>query len=138
MIDNSALFRLWADVDSVAHDLLSPITSKAQNERALAAIDELMQEVGEDQKHPLLSLLNLLADRVEAFESMAYPMPPAPPHRVLAFLIEQRGMTQKEAGAAIGIDQSNLSKLLKGERHLTVPQIKTLSRKFHVNPSVFL
>ena len=138
MTDSSTLFRLWADVDSVAHDLLSPITSEAQNERALAAIDELMQEVGENQKHPLLSLLNLLADRVEAFESMAYPMPPAPPHRVLAFLIEQRGMTQKEAGAAIGIDQSNLSKLLKDERRLTVPQIKTLSRKFHVNPSVFL
>ena len=138
MKGSRTLFRLWADVDSVAHDLLSPITSEAQNEQALAAIDELMLEVGEDREHPLLSLLNLLADRVEAFESVAYPVPPAPPHRVLAFLMEQRGLTQKELEAATGIDQSNLSKLLRGSRNFTAGQVKRLSDYFHVNPSVFL
>jgi len=138
MTDTHTLFRLWADVDCVAHDLLSPITSEAQNEQALTTIDELMLEVGDDQNHPLLSLLNLLADRVEAFERAAYPLPPAPPQRVLAFLMEQRDLTQQALAAATGIDQSNLSKLLRGRRDFTANQVKKLSEYFHVNPSVFL
>jgi HTH-type transcriptional regulator / antitoxin HigA len=138
MTDSRTLFRLWSDVDREAHDLLSPITSEAQHGQALATIDELMQEVGDDQAHPLLSLLDLLADRVEAFESVAYPVPPAPPHRVLAFLMEQHSLTQKDLGAATGIDQSNLSKLLRGDRAFTAGQITVLSGHFRINPGVFL
>jgi HTH-type transcriptional regulator / antitoxin HigA len=65
-----------------------PSPVRLRTAQALATINALLQQVGDDQTHPLLSLLALLADRVEAFGRVASPVPPAPPHRVLVFLME--------------------------------------------------
>ncbi|WP_420595149.1 helix-turn-helix domain-containing protein [Deinococcus sp.] len=138
MTSSRVLFHLWADLDSVAHDLLAPIADEPQLTNVLRAIDELMLEIGEDQVSPLLSLLNLLVDRVEAFESQRYATSAASPERVLAFLLEQHDLTQQQLEAATGIHQSNISKLLKGTRRFSVGQASKLGAYFGVNPAVFL
>lgn len=136
--DTATLFKSWSAVDQAAHGLLSPISSEAQYQDALAVIDALMVQIGNQPDHPLLSLLDLLSERVETFERHTYPSEPVPPHRILAFLMDQHGLSQKQLESATGIDQSNLSKMLKGTRALTVPQIKTLSNYFHISPEVFI
>ena len=134
----ATLFKSWSAVDHAAHGLLSPIATEEHHAQALQVIDELMIEIGNAPGHPLLSLLRLLSEHVEAFESAAYPAESVPPHRVLSFLMEERGLSQKQLEAETGIDQSNLSKILKGARALNVAQIKVLSGYFHVSPEVFL
>lgn len=132
------LFKSWTAVEDAAHGLLAPIVSEEQNEQVLEVIDALMIEIANERAHPLLNLLNLLAERVEAFESVTYPMEPSPPHRMLAFMMDQHDLTQKDLEAAVGIDQGNLSRMLKGTRAFTVAQVKRLSEYFHVSPEVFI
>ena len=134
----TTFFNLWADLTRTAPGLLAPITTEQQNEEALEAIDALMVEVGQDAEHPLVSLLSFLGERVAAFESTAYPVQAAPPNQVLEFLMAQHHVTQKQLEAEVGIDQGNLSKLIKGTREFSVKHIKALSRYFHVSADAFL
>lgn len=134
----ATLFKSWNAVDHAAPGLLSPITTEKHHAQALQVIDELMIEIGNTPGHPLLSLLRLLSEHVEAYENVTYPAESVAPHQVLSFLMVEHGLSQKQLEAKTGIDQSNLSKILKGTRALNVAQIKTLSGYFHVSPEVFL
>ena len=128
----------WRTLDALAHDYLSPITTEEQNERALELLGEIWDEVGEDSHHPLASLFDLLVSRITAFEAQAYPLSESTPERILAYLMNQKGWTQTQTAQATGIHQSNLSKILKGERALTLEQVRTLAKVFKVSAAVFL
>ncbi|AFZ67769.1 helix-turn-helix domain-containing protein [Deinococcus peraridilitoris] len=133
-----ATLSAWEQLDRLAHDVLTPIEGEGQYEVALTFVGVVWEQVEEDARHALTSLLQLLVERIGQYEELSVPIPDAPAHHVLAFLMEQRGVTQKEIEAATGIDQSNLSKLLRGKRELNTEQIVRLSAYFHVNPVVFL
>ena len=129
----------WRQFEAVAHDYLTPITTEDQNERTLELLEQLWKAVPDGETtHPLFPLLELLTGRIVAFEESAYPIPSSTPERMLAYFMEGRGLTQTQVAGATGIHQSNLSKILKGERSLTVDQIRALSSFFKVNPAVFL
>jgi len=128
----------WRVLDTLAHDFISPITTEDQNERALELLGEIWDEVGDDPHHPLASLFDLLVSRIAAFEAQAYALPESTPERRLGFLMQQHQMTQARLSELSGIDQGNLSRILKGERSLTVEQIRTLSSVFKVSPAVWI
>jgi len=128
----------WRALDAIAHDYIVPITSEEQNERALELLGEIWDDVGEDPHHPLVSLFDLLVSRIVAFEDKAYPIPASSPERILSFLMRQHEYTQTRLSELTGIHQSNLSKILKGERSLTVDQIRTLSSFFKVSAAIFI
>ena len=62
----------------------------------------------------------------------------APPERVLAFLMEQRDMTQTKLAGVLGINQANVSRLLNGKSQFTVETVQVLADYFHVSPEVFM
>ena len=129
----------WRQFDAVAHDYLTPITSEDQNERALELLEYLWKEVPDGETtHPLFPLLDLLTARISAFEAVAYPIPASTPERILAYLMDQKGWTQTQTAQATGIYQSNLSKILRGERSLTLEQVRTLAKVFKISAAVFL
>jgi HTH-type transcriptional regulator / antitoxin HigA len=128
----------WEQVDRVAHDYLVPIESEAQYQAALELLAVLWDKVGEDSHSPFGTLLGILSERINTYEVQKHPIPDALPHQVLAFLMDQQNLTQKDLEKATAIHQSNLSKILQGERKLTTDQIKTLAAHFGVNPNVFL
>lgn len=138
MTHTDTVVEAWTQVDRVAHDLLRPISTEAHHARALEVIEALMARIGDRDEHPLTTLLELLAERVQAYEEAHHALPPAPPHRLLAFLIEQNNLKQSAVAEATGINQSNLSKLLRGEREFNTGHIKALSEFFHVSPAVFI
>jgi HTH-type transcriptional regulator/antitoxin HigA len=127
----------WKALDEVAHPYLVPIETESQYLAAMELMDLLWDQVSSEADSPLDSLLTLLSERIAAYESSHFPIPQSPPHLVLAFLIEQRGLTQKQLEAATGIHQGNLSQILRGNRRLTASQISSLARYFGVNPGVF-
>jgi HTH-type transcriptional regulator / antitoxin HigA len=137
-MNTQPILEQWRVLDTLAHDYLGPIHSPEQNERALELLGEIWDQVGEDPTHPLASLFDLLVARVTAFEATAYPIPESSPERIMGFLMRQHDYTQTHLSELTGIDQGNISKILKSERNLTLEQIRVLSRVFNVNVAVFL
>ncbi|KKL12259.1 hypothetical protein LCGC14_2537600, partial [marine sediment metagenome] len=84
----------------------------------------MLRDIGELMTHPKLSaaeneLLNLLIHLVTQHEEPIDPMPDVPPDRMLAHLIEAKGVSQSEVAKAIGIPRSTISDVLTGRRQIS-------------------
>jgi len=112
------------------------IDSEADYRRARHALDELTDEVGSNERHPRAGLMDTLATLVHAWEEEHHSVPSASPRKVLAFLMEEHGLRQrdlKEVGT-----QGIVSEVLTGKRELNVRQIRKLAHRFGVSPAVFV
>ncbi len=56
--------------------------------RASAVMDQLLDEVGEDEKYPLAEVWDYLSNQVETYEADHVKIPTAPQRDVLRFLME--------------------------------------------------
>ena len=122
----------WKQLSPEAAQLLLPIRTKRQYEAAVKVLEENFDD------ETLEPFLQVLAERIETYEHEHFPMPSATPAEILAFLIEQRNVTQKEVEEGTGIHQSVLSRFIRGEREPSVEHIKQLAKFFEVDPAVFL
>jgi len=103
----------------------------------LAAIEELMEK-GENRLTPEEdALLELLVDLVHDFEEKQYPLPSSPPHKMVAFLMEQQGLTAKDLWPVLG-SKSRVSEILSGKRAISKDQAKALAAFFRVGVAVFI
>ena len=118
--------------------LLAPIETEAQLEAVEEVIDSLSAAIGDDVSHPLSGLYRNLILLATTYEAAAYPFPATPPHRMLAFLLEQRGMRQAHLAQQLGTTQASVSRLVNGQTAFTAPVIKHLAEIFQVPGSVFL
>lgn len=84
----------------------------------------------EDEAIELLTLL------IEHYEAEHYPIPKADPVTVLRFLMNSRGLSQKDLAGELGVE-STVSLVLARKRKLNVNHIAKLSKRFHVSPAVF-
>ena len=50
----------------------------------------------------------------------------------------REGLTQAQLGQAIGVEQSNISKMERGERHIGVKIAKRLEKLFNIDYRLFL
>ena len=109
----------------------APIANKAQYERAFAFVEQVFDQVAAHPAHPLGGLVDLLAERIRAYEDRVHPWPDSStPITVLASLMEEHGLTQSdlpEVGA-----QSVVSAVLAGKRSLNLRQVKALANRFGV------
>jgi HTH-type transcriptional regulator/antitoxin HigA len=102
---------------------------------ASAVIDRLLQhEIDEGEQE----YLNVLTDRVEAYEDAHLPIRDASEADVLRELMNVHGLTQPKLAKAVGIAQSTISAVLNGTRALTKNQIIKLSKFFGVGPGAFM
>lgn len=128
----------YAALDAEALNLLAPIQDEAAYEAALAALDGLMERMGQDETHPLRPLLELLAEHVEAYEDVHYALPDAPAHDRLSYLMDIHQLSQTELAAATGIAQSNISAVQRGKRDISKGMAQKLATYFGVPAAVFL
>ena len=104
--------------------------------QAVSLLDELVDTIGEDEKHPLGSLLEVLAVIIENYENRQYVEPEGSPIESLKQLMEEHDVKQsdlKEIGS-----QGVVSEILNGKRMLNTRQIKLLAERFNVSPAVFI
>jgi HTH-type transcriptional regulator / antitoxin HigA len=121
----------------LAKALPTVIKSEDENNRMLAIIENLMAK-GEHNLTPEEdALLELLIDLVHDYEEKHDPFPPSPPHRMVAFLLEQRGLKPSDLWPVLG-SKGRVSEILSGKRAISKAQAKTLAAFFHVNVSLFL
>ena len=115
---------------------LGVIRSKAEYDRAVAVLDTIIDEIGEDEAHPLADLAEALSVFIEAYDKAHYPTPEHSPREMLRFLMEQNDLNQSDL-PELG-SQGVVSEILSGKRSLNVKQISRLAKRFNVSPGVFV
>ncbi|PJZ75320.1 helix-turn-helix domain-containing protein [Leptospira neocaledonica] len=123
---------IWPEVK----DLLSVPHSDKQYKKLLKALDELIDEVGNNEKHPLAPLMETVGNLIEEYEKDNFESIDSDPVEVLKYLMEENGLTQKDM-SELG-SQGVVSEILNGKRELNIRQIKALGKKFKVSPAVFI
>lgn len=126
------IIRIWPDIK----DFFSVAHSEEEYERQVSFLDSLIDEVGEDEKHHLASLVETVGSLVEAYEAANLPEPEGSPAEVLNYLMEEQGLKQGDL-PEIG-SQGVVSEILNGKRRLNTRQVKELGDRFGVSPVVFI
>jgi HTH-type transcriptional regulator/antitoxin HigA len=98
----------------------------------LEALDRRPHPPAEEQ-----ALAKLLAKLIEDYDSRHYPIPKAPPHKMVVYLMEQRGMKQADLVEVIG-SRSQVSDLVNGKRSISKAQAKRLAEFFHLPADLFI
>ncbi|MCU7648747.1 helix-turn-helix domain-containing protein [Pseudomonas piscis] len=118
---------------------VAPLLRKPRTEAdydALAlALDELLDIMGENEDHPLASLVDIIGDWIEAYDEEHRPIPTVSGVEVLRSLMREHGLTQSDL-PGVGA-QSVVSEVLSGKRQLNLRQVRWLSERFKVAMEVF-
>jgi HTH-type transcriptional regulator / antitoxin HigA len=109
------------------------------NDRELAAYTEALFQLTALQKpsRSEVEAIELLTVLVDRYEQEHYSVPAADPISVVRFLIEQQGLTQRDLIPQFG-SESAVSMFLRGQRKLTVKQVRNLSARFKLPADVFI
>ena len=112
------------------------IRSEAENERCIAALDELDRK-GNRMTAAERRMADLLTLLIEDFEERHYSLKASRPLEVLDELMKANNLKQKDLLDIFGTP-SIVSEILHGKRQFTTEHIRRLSRRFHVSPEVFI
>jgi HTH-type transcriptional regulator/antitoxin HigA len=121
----------------LAETLPRPIETEAEYERALEIINRLMSKPESKLTSEEDVLLELLSQLVERYEDRHYPIPDAPPHAVIQFLMEDRGLQHKDLMPVLG-SRGVTSEVINGKRKPSKSQVKALAEFFKLPPELFL
>lgn len=112
------------------------IRSEADYAHTCATVQTLLDEIGDNDSHPLADVLDLLAGQMQAYENEHFPIPDAEPREVLRFLMDQHGLKQEDLADCA--PQSRISDILNGKRSVSKDIAKKLARRFSVSADLFL
>ena len=124
--------KVWLDIQ----DTFSVPHNEKDYKKLLNLLDSLIDEVGNNESHPLASLMETLGSLIEAYETHNTPEIEGNPIDTLKALMEEHGIKQSDL-PEIG-SQGVVSEILSGKRQLNIRQIKTLSKRFSISPAVFV
>ena len=124
--------KIWPGIQNI---FSVPHNQKEYN-RLVDILDGLIDEVGENESHPLVSLMETLGSLIEAYEVQNIPEIEGSPSDALKTLMEEHNLKQSDL-SEIG-SQGVISEILSGKRQFNVRQIKLLSNRFKVSPAVFM
>jgi len=116
---------------------IAAIQTPGQYGQTVAFMNQLVDLVGENERHPLAGLLDLVGELVAAYEAREHPVPDAPPREVLRLLMEQNGLTQADLRRELG-GQPVVSAILSGKRKINSRQAKALAVRFRVSAAAFI
>lgn len=114
--------------------------SKQQYEYALDRIEELLPLVSDEtpayDKHAVE--LTIVADVVEAYENIHYPIAKPTIGELISLAIEERGMTQKQLAGELGVSPSRVSDYISGRAEPTLRIARALCLVLGIAPSAML
>jgi HTH-type transcriptional regulator/antitoxin HigA len=124
--------KIWPGIQSI----FSVPHNQNEYNRLVHILDGLIDEVGENESHPLASLMETLGSLIESYEVQNIPEIEGSPRDALNTLMEEHDLKQSDF-PEIG-SQGVISEILSGKRQFNVRQIKLLSNRFNVSPAVFM
>lgn len=81
-----------------------------------------------------------LSSQIRAWEKERYPFPIAP-NPLLAELqikMTEQNLKQKDAAQMLGIDESCMSEIMRGKRHISMPLAKKMWKKFSISAEMIM
>jgi HTH-type transcriptional regulator/antitoxin HigA len=133
-IDMKHLLPAWEQFRSATD--IAPIRDEAHYVRMCTLLEALLDEVGGDEDHPLMGLVDIVGDLVADYEAQHHSLAEASGTEALKFLMTQHGLKQGDL-PEIG-SQGVVSEILTGKRDLNVRQIRALSARFGVSTATFV
>ena len=115
---------------------LLTIRNEREYDRAVQLLNELLDEIGTNERHPLYSFMDTLGTLIEVYEEEHHPVPASTGAELLRYLVEEHDLSQSEL-PEIG-SQGVVSEVLNGKRDLNIRQVRALAKRFHVSPAVFI
>ncbi|MEZ5583957.1 MAG: helix-turn-helix domain-containing protein [Candidatus Competibacteraceae bacterium] len=120
---------------------VAPVAKRPETEQdydaLVAHLDALLDIVGNDERHPLVGLVDIISDHVSDYEIEHYEKLPGSGIDALKFLMDAHQLTQSDFKEEIG-SQGVVSEILNGYRKLNLNHIKKLSQRFKVSPETFI
>ena len=99
-------------------------------------LDEALDEIGQQEAHPLADLAETLGLFIEAYEDVHVPYSDSSASEIHRTLMEEHALKQSDL-PEIG-SQGVVSEILSGTRELNVRQITHLAARFGVSPALFI
>ena len=121
----------WANIRP-----LLTIRNEREYDSAIKRLNALLDEIGDNERHPLYGLLDTLGTLIHVYEEKHHPVPDCTGADMLRFFMEEHGLSQSDL-LEIG-SQGVVSEILNGKRELNVRQIRRLAKRFRVSPAVFI
>lgn len=121
----------------LARVLPGVIESEAEYTRLAAEFEGLATRGESDLSPEQLRLLTLLAQLIEDYESRTSPIAASTPHEMLRFLMEERGVRQRDLLHIFGSD-GIASEVVGGKRGISKAQARQLAAFFKVSIEVFI
>jgi antitoxin component HigA of HigAB toxin-antitoxin module len=136
MLNTITLERWNAFQDSVNH-VLRPIENTEHYYEVAIFLDSLMDTVrGEYTRHALWPLVDYVTHLIGDYDA-AHPLEGVEAKGMLLFYMEQTKISQVQLAKEIGLDQSLISKHLRGEREINLDHARAYSAFFKVPLEAF-
>jgi len=119
---------------------IAPLVVLPENDKEfdklVSYLDELLEIVGNNEKHPLMGLVDIVSHVIASYEEENYQNPIGKGLDALSFLINSHNLQQSDLSEIAS--QGVVSEILSGKRSLNLRQIKLLDKRFKVDPSTFI
>jgi HTH-type transcriptional regulator/antitoxin HigA len=127
----------WRELEARTPVKLAAIRNERHYKAMTEFMNELLDEIGERESHPLIGLLDVVTMFVSDYEDKHEKIPDASPADVLRFLMEQNQLRQVDLADLFG-SQSNVSEVLNEKREINARQARELGKRFGVSPAAFI
>lgn len=134
MVTSQAILNAWIPFKTAIG--VTSVHNKQDYEQATATMDLLLEEIGDNEDHPLAEVLDYLAEQIKDYEDEHFSIPKAPPRDVLNFFMEQHNLRQEDLSDCA--PQSRISEILTGKRSISKEIAKRLANRFNVHCDLFL
>lgn len=126
-----AIQQQWIEVAPIL-----TIQSEQDYDDSIVRLNELIDEVGTDESHPLYTLLDTLGVLIHAYEQEHYPVPDCSGAEVLSYLMEEHALSIADL-PEIGSSET-VANIINNHKEMSIQQIKTLAHRFNLSPAVFI
>lgn len=129
----------WAHFQKQVGGLTRP-TSEVEYEQVVSLMHHLADNYSTSSE-PYAALFDYLATLAHDWEVENEPdltSPDVAPQQVLAYLMDEHGVSQYQLAQEGIADQGNLSRILAGERSISKNLAKRLAARFNVSAEVFI
>ena len=133
-VDMQHLLPAWEQFRAATD--ISPIRDEGHYARMTKILECLLDEAGAEESHPVMGLIDIVADLIDDYEAEVHPLPQTSGVDALKFLMEQHKLKQADL-YEIG-SQGVVSEILTGKRELNLRQVRALSERFGVSADTFL
>jgi HTH-type transcriptional regulator / antitoxin HigA len=128
------IYKSWDSFHATTH--VEHIATVDQYNAMSQLADALVDDGAMDQAHARHSFFMLMSDLIQAYDQRHHPTPQVTGAALVRFLMDQHELRQADL-PEVG-PQSVVSEILSGRRELTLPHIRGLAKRFHLNPAAFL